>query len=141
MGFIAFHQEKEESVESMMEGFASQSITQTTENPLLARPHLKLLDADCLMFARIEGLAIAKKFRRRGYAKALLHTAEETIKQEWPTITRIELDVSDKNKAAKRLYESLNFVQSQDQPIPLAMVDGIRYEKQLQQPSYHEEIP
>ncbi len=84
------------------------------------------------MKAKIQGLAIAQSHRRKGYARALLHNAEETIKEQWPEITRVELDVNDKNEAARKLYESENFVRSLNESLPLLTRNGIRYEKQLQ---------
>jgi len=141
VGFIVFYYEKEQSLESMLQHFASKGIAYSKENILSSMPEIKKRDSECAMLAKIEGLAVAEDYRRRGYAKALLRNAEETIKGEWPTITRIELDVNNENDAAKNLYESEGFMRSSIQPFHLVPVDGIRYEKQLQQPSYHEEIP
>ncbi|MBP2024825.1 ribosomal protein S18-alanine N-acetyltransferase [Peptoniphilus stercorisuis] len=56
--------------------------------------------------AHITNIAIDKKYRGLGYGRKLVEEVVEKLKEEDFNIT---LEVSEKNKAARNLYESLGF--------------------------------
>lgn len=130
-GFCAFFKTQEQSLESLKKLAESHGLPWNEEQFSIAMPHLKRTDAECDSFAKIEALAISKHFRRQGHGRTLIQNAIQAIKQQWPTITRVDLDVNANNDGARRLYESEGFIQSSIQPAHMIAMEIVQYEKAI----------
>ena len=119
-GFVVFYKTKETSLELIKRQTESRGFPFNEEQVLAYMPHLKRTDAECEPFIKLESLAISKEFRGKGYGRILLRKAIEYIKELWPTIKRIQLDVNTSNEVARKLYESEGFVVCLDQPMARA---------------------
>lgn len=77
----------------------------------------------------IEALAVAREFRRKGYARALLQTAIQDSIHLWPHIKKVILIVNMHNEKAQQLYASEGFVASPEQPFYFRELNILQYEK------------
>ena len=126
-GFVELFKTKEQSLEELKR---QMNLTPEQEVQVAAAlAHLKKTDAECETFALIECLAVSRDFRRRGYARALLSDSIACIKQKWPMVKRVELNVNIANENARKLYESEGFTLSVIQPPHLVMMEDVQYEK------------
>ncbi len=130
-GFINFCKTKEHSLESLKRQAAFSLTPEQEAQFVVMNPYLKKTDAECEIFAKIETVAVSRDFRRRGHARTLIKNSIDYIKQNWPMIHRVELDVNAVNENAKKLYESEGFKQSVIQPQRLVMMQAVQYEKAL----------
>jgi GNAT superfamily N-acetyltransferase len=73
-------------------------IAAVSASPHLARPG---------RFARLAGLAVADRFRRRGVATALVHAAE-ALAREWDC-DRVEITSTRSREEAPRFYAALGY--------------------------------
>ena len=127
VGFSEFFKTKEQSLESLKK---QMNLAPEQEAQIVAMmPNLKKTDAECETFVLLECLAVSRDSRRRGYARALLNDSIEHIKQKWPMVTRVQLNVNAANENARRLYESEGFTVSAIQPPHLVMMEDVQYEK------------
>jgi ribosomal protein S18 acetylase RimI-like enzyme len=74
-------------------------------------------------------LAITNKYRNKGYGKYLLTTTLQTIKELWPAIAQVQLNVNAHNEVARKLYVSAGFKISPNQPPLFQFMKAIQYEK------------
>lgn len=131
-GFIVIYKGKELSVEAIKQNLNEEQLTMFDENLVLAaNAYLKKTDAECKRYVKIERIAIAKDFRRRGYARVLIKGAMIMGKRIWPDIELARICVNLDNSCAIKLYESEGFVLSAIQPSNLAQDDVLQYEKIL----------
>lgn len=101
------------------------------EQMLVGLPGLVKTAAEAKEFGKIEGLAISREFRKKGFGRALLIDAIEQLKAQSPSICTIKLDVNANNENAKKLYESLGFAPSANQSPMSKMMASIEYEKHI----------
>ena len=131
VGFIEFFKTKEMSLESLKRKMESKGLPFDEKQVSTVMPHLKKTDAECEEFIEIESIVVGKNSRGKGYGRALLKDAEDTIKQLWPTIKIIQLNVNEQNPVARKLYESEEFAVSSNQPAHLVMMKVVEYTKEL----------
>ncbi len=134
IGFVEFFMTKEQSVESILKQVKAQfpQLTTEQESQIAAGfSYLKKTDAECDLIGKIESIVVSKDFRRRGHARMLIKKAIERIKQAFPEIKWVGLDVNAANEGARKLYESEGFTQSAVQPQHLVMMQVVQYEKAL----------
>lgn len=58
-------------------------------------PHMKDTPEECEQFAKIESLAVSRLYRRKGYGRQLMECALTRIKEKWPLLDKVELDVAE----------------------------------------------
>jgi len=129
VGFLEFFKTQEQSLESVKR---QMNLSPEQEAQIVAMmPNLKKTDAECETFVLLECLVVSRDFRRRGYARSLLNDSIECIKQKWPMVKHVQLNVNVANENARKLYESEGFTLSPNQPPHLVMMGDVQYEKAL----------
>lgn len=79
--------------------------------------------------AEIKRMRVTKTHRRRGIARLLVEVAEDFCRRNG--YQRIILDTTDRQQPAQRLYESLNYTRTHEQPLPAIGLTLIHYQKPL----------
>jgi len=95
-------------------------------------PHLKENQAACRKYAHIAILVISQKMRRNGLGAQVFNYIERDIKNRFPDVSVIKLDVLDDNSIAQKFFEKLGFVKSDTPLLPHSKeANQISYEKQI----------
>lgn len=131
VGFVVFFRTKEMSLETAKRNCEARGVPFNEQIITSMMPNIKKTDAECEYFAKIEGIAVSRDFRKKGHGKALIQAAFATIKQEWPMVKKTVLEVTISNEPAQKLYESQGFIKSKLQPAHAFMMEIIQYEKEI----------
>lgn len=124
VAFVMYFKTQEQSLESVKRLLKEQGQPDCDEEKLLVYcPHLKKTDAECEQFVLFESIAVAKDFRRKGYARTLVRHVIKDCCALSPKVSKIKLNVNATNNAARSLYKSEGFVESESQG--LAFMPGI----------------
>lgn len=111
--------------------FQDMLVIPSYEQMLNGMPGLAKTSAEAKEYGKIEGLAVAREFRKKGFGRALMAHALESIKKQGETISKIKLEVNAKNDNAKKLYESMGFAPAAPQPVMAPIMGFIEYEKPI----------
>lgn len=131
LGFVMYFKSREPSLESIKRALEQQmgSVPFSDEQIKTMYPfNIKDTDAECAEFILIEGIAVDKNERNKGYGKMLIRHALEDMQKRYPGLI-IKLNTEKDNTVACKLYESAGFVVSEMQP--LAFMNVVQLEKQL----------
>jgi GNAT superfamily N-acetyltransferase len=79
--------------------------------------------------AEIKRMRVTRTHRRRGIARLLVEIAEDFCRRNG--YQRIILDTTDRQQAAQRLYESLNYTRTHEEPLLALGLTLIHYQKPL----------
>lgn len=126
IGFIIFFKTMHKTVRASDEKRPKRSII----NRLLFRSKNSKVPHRDQALGKIEALVIAQDARQRGHGRALLQHSIIVMKQLWPAIRTIRLNVRPDNRNALKFYESEGFVRSVDQKA-FSVKNMIMYEKHM----------
>ncbi len=130
-GFIKFYKMRTASLESLKKMAEKQGVPFDENLMMRIMPSLKKTDAECVEYAKIMSIAVSQEHRGKGYGTLLLADALAGIKQRWPQLTRVELDVNQNNTTARHLYESQGFTRMLLPALHIASMGMETYEKDL----------
>ncbi len=128
VGFVTFFKTREKCIQDFQNNPRCKDWT--IEKIKKAIPGLKDTKEACVSFAKIESIAVSKKFRRRGFGKILLDKTFDYITNEWSTLGYVVLDVVNDNQPAQKLYTQFGFYQL-DQSETQKMMNMFEYRKDL----------
>lgn len=79
--------------------------------------------------AEIKRMRVTRTHRRRGVARLLVDIAEDFCRRNG--YQRIILDTTNRQQPAQRLYESLDYTRTHEEPLPALGLTLIHYQKPL----------
>ena len=133
IGFSVTFIAQESSIEKIKKAAKDEGHPMTLSDDQLKAmlPSLKVTNAECKKFLKIECLAVSRDYRGKGYGTQLIRSSINNAKNN-NDLSWVELDVANNNTGAKRLYERLEFVATDSQPIAFGLLGVTQLRKSLQ---------